>query len=112
MEERIIKEDPPMYIIDNEKLNKRPEMRIADKIYTIDNRLSTFQRINERLTTRDGISDFEIIIAEALGTENLQEINNMDLSYGVMHDIVIIILAAIQDVSAEEARSRFRREID
>jgi hypothetical protein len=96
-----------MYAVDNEKLNKRPEIRIGDKIYEIDNRLSCYQRIDERIKGADG-SEFEIIIGEALGGENFGEIVGMDLPYGVMSDIVIIILAAIQDLTVEEARSRFR----
>ena len=96
-----------MYAVDSEKLTKRPEVRIGDKVYQIDNRLSAYERINERVKTGDG-SEFEIIIGEALGGENFAEIVRMDLPYGVMSDIVIIILAAIQDLTVEEARSRFR----
>ena len=99
-----------MYVVDSEKLGARPEMRIGDKIYQIDNRLSTFTRINERIRCQDGVGDFEVIIGEALGVAVLAEIIEMDLAYGVMFDIVIIILAAIQDLSVEEARSRFRQE--
>ena len=98
-----------MYVVDGEKLAARPEMRIGDKIYQIDNRLSTFTRINERLKERDGDSDFDIIIGEALGAANFQEVCEMDLAYGVMFEIVIIILAAIQDLTVEEARCRFRQ---
>ena len=96
-----------MYVVDSEKLVKRPEVRIGDRVYEIDNRLSAYERINERVKAGDG-SEFEIIIGEALGSENYAEIVRMDLPYGVMQDVVIIILAAIQDLTVEEARSRFR----
>ncbi|MCL2398008.1 MAG: hypothetical protein FWC93_08090 [Defluviitaleaceae bacterium] len=96
-----------MYVIDSEKLGKRPEVRIGDRVYEIDNRLSAYERINERVKAGDG-DEFEIIIGEALGGENYAEIVRMDLPYGVMQDVVIIILAAIQDLTVEEARSRFR----
>ena len=98
-----------MYAIDSEKLTKRPEIRIGDRVYEIDNRLSAYERINERVKNGDG-SEFEIIIGEALGSEHYGEIVAMDLPYGVMQDVVIIILAAIQDLTVEEARSRFRAE--
>ena len=90
-------------------LFRSPEIRIGDKIYEIDNRLSAYERINERVKAGDG-SEFEIIIGEALGCENYAEIVGADLPYGVMQDVVIIILAAIQDLTVEEARSRFRTE--
>jgi len=98
-----------MYAIDASKLDARPEMRVGDNIFRIDNRLSTFVKINQRIKERDGGSDFEIIISEALGSAVYQQIVDMDLAYGVMNDIVIIILAAIQDITTEEARSRFRQ---
>ncbi|MDR2183178.1 MAG: hypothetical protein LBE55_03295 [Clostridiales bacterium] len=96
-----------MYVIDSEKLTKRPEIRIGDKIYEIDNRLSAYERINERVKAADG-GEFEIIIGEAPGGENFAEIVRMDLPFGTMQDIVVIILAAIQDLTVEEARARFR----
>ena len=98
-----------MYAIDSEKLTKRPEIRIGDRVYEINNRLSAYERINERVKSGDG-SEFEIIIGEALGGEHYGEIAAMDLPYGVMQDVVIIILAAIQDLTVEEARNRFRAE--
>ncbi|MCL2376295.1 MAG: hypothetical protein FWC76_02750 [Defluviitaleaceae bacterium] len=98
-----------MYAIDNEKLAKRPEIRIGDRVYEIDNRLSAFERINERIKAADG-AEFEIIIGEALGGESFEEIRGMDLPYGVMQDVVVIILAAIQDLPIEEARARFRQK--
>jgi len=99
-----------MYVIDSEKLARRPEVRIGDRVYEIDNRLSTFERINERIRGGGADNEFEIIIGEALGAENFADIKGMDLAYGVMYDIIIIILAAIQDLSVEEARQRFRGE--
>jgi len=98
-----------MYAIDNEKMTKRPEIRVGDRVYEIDNRLSAFERINERIKAADG-GDIEIILGEALGREHFEEIKGMDLPYGVMQDIVVIILAAIQDLTVEEARARFRQK--
>jgi len=96
-----------MYVLDGDKIGKRPEVRIGDRVFEIDNRLSCYQRINARIKAGDG-SDFEVIIGEALGGEGFAEIVAMDLPYGVMGEIVIIVLAAIQDLSVEEARARFR----
>jgi len=98
-----------MYVVDSEKLVKRPEVRIGDRVYEIDNRLSAYERINERVKAGDG-GEFEIIIGETLGGESYEEIVRMDLPYGVMSELVVIILAAIQDLTVEEARSRFRAQ--
>lgn len=96
-----------MYCIDKEKLSKRPEIRIGDKVYEIDNRLSVYKRINERLKAEGGM-EIEVIIGEGLGSEVYGELVGMDLPYCVMVDIVIGVLAGLQDVSLEEARGRFR----
>ncbi|MCL2575129.1 MAG: hypothetical protein FWE33_01725 [Defluviitaleaceae bacterium] len=102
-----------MYQIDNEKLNKRPEIRLGDKIYSIDNRLSTFRGINGMLKALEGgetasSDEFEIVIGQALGLDSYQEILGMDLPFAVMQDLVVIVLAAIQDLNVEEAKRRFR----
>jgi len=97
-----------MYAIDEAKLNARLEVRIGDKIYQIDNRLSTFERIDRRLREQEGESDFDVIIGEALGNAEYQAIREMDMSYGAMQELVVIVLAALQDLPVEEARLRLR----
>jgi len=99
-----------MYVIDSTRLNQRPEIRIGDRIFGIDNRLSTFEKMNAHIKNpKDGMREFDIIIGGALGDAAYNEILEMDLPYAVMRDIVVIILAAIQDISEEEAHSRFRK---
>ena len=97
-----------MYVIESERLKKRPEVRVGDRIYAVDDRLSTFERINARIKEGCEGEEFATIIGEALGEENFREIKEMDLPYGVMYELVIIVLAAIQDLTVEEARRRFR----
>ena len=100
-----------MYKIDNEKLTKRPEMRLGDKIFQIDNRLSVFLEMMEMLKNpKEGHSEFEIVMTLGLGRAAFEEIKEMDLPYNLMNDIVIIILAAIQDLPQEEAHRRFRND--
>ena len=98
-----------MYVVDGDKIGKRPEVRVADRVFEIDNRLSCYERINEGVKGGER-GEFEVIIGEALGGEAYAEIIAMDLPYGVMNDLVIIILAAIQDLTVEEARNRFRTQ--
>lgn len=97
-----------MYQIDNDKLNQRPEVRIGDKIFTIDNRLSTFRKISSALG--GGSDELEAVLAQALGKDAYEEVLRMDLPYSVMQELIIIVLAAIQDLPLEEARRRFRHD--
>jgi hypothetical protein len=99
-----------MYQISEGKLQGRPELRIGDKIFAVNNRLSVFRQINNLLKSEadSGLSELEIVIGCALGIEARDEIFEMDLPYAVMEEIVITILAAMQDLSVEEAKRRFR----
>lgn len=96
-----------MYNIDREKLTKRPEIRIGDKIYSIDNRLSTFQRMRKELDESQNM-EMETVISFGLGHDVYLELLEMDLPFSVMEEIVIIILAGIQDLEVDKARQRFQ----
>ena len=95
-----------MYQINNDKLQNRPELRVGDRVYCIDNRLSVFRFISKGLTG-GGENEMEVVIGGALGRDVYEEILAQDLPYGVMQEIVIIILAAIWDLEVEEAKRRF-----
>ena len=101
-----------MYKIDGEKLDRRPELRLGDRIYSVDNRLSTFRKISLMLSENEELGqrndEFEVVVGQALGACAYDEILAMDLPFAAMQELVIIILAAIQDLTPEEARRRFR----
>ena len=99
-----------MYLIEEARLNGRPELRIGDRIFSVNNRLSAFRKINSLLKSDadSGLGELEIVIGCALGQEACDEIFEMDLPYAVMEEIVVTILAAMQDLSVEDARRRFR----
>jgi len=96
-----------MYTIDSERMKSRPELRLGDRVFAVDDRLSVFEQMNRRIR-EGGDSEFEVIIGMALGAEALAAILEMDLGYAVMRDIVVNILAAIQGLPEDEARARFR----
>jgi len=96
-----------MYQISEDRIRVRPEIRLGDKIYSVDNRLSTYRRISAGLEGQ-GVDELEVVLGEALGRQAYEEILGMDLSFAVMQEMVVIVLAAIQDLPLEEARRRFR----
>ncbi|MCL2855986.1 MAG: hypothetical protein FWE21_10305 [Defluviitaleaceae bacterium] len=95
-----------MYAIDNEKLTKRPEIRIGDRVFTIDNRLSTFEVMRRELNKAE-TAEMAVVIAHGLGHDAYLDIVEMDLPYGVMEEIVMLILAGIQGLEVDEAKTRF-----
>ena len=96
-----------LYTISQEKLLRQPEIRVGDRIYAVDNRLSTFMRISALI--KEGKSaDYEIILSEALGENALAELLEMDLPYPVMQELIVLATAAIQGIEPDEVRPRFR----
>jgi len=99
-----------VYKIADEKLDFKPELRLGDRIYSIDNRLSVFRRITQELSGTEGeeADEFSVVLGHALGESAYSEILALDLPFSVMQEMVVIVLAAIQDLPLEEARRRFR----
>lgn len=99
-----------LYAIDKELLTEKPEIRIGDKVYTVDDRMRTFEKMNVELESVNVKgNEFEIIIRNALGERAACEIASMDLSFTVMQKIIILIMAAMQDITEEQAEKRFQR---
>lgn len=97
-----------LYTLDKQAIEEKPELRIGDRVYKIDDRYSTFERINRELQSKESGSEFEIIVGGALGTAALDEITALDLPFAAMQRVVTLIMAAIQGVDEEEAACRFR----
>jgi len=99
-----------MYKIAEDKLDFKPELRLGDRIYSIDNRLSVFRKISKLLSAAEGeeVDEFFVVLSNALGEGAYSEILDLDLPFSVMQEMVVIVLAAIQDLPLEEARHRFR----
>jgi hypothetical protein len=98
-----------LYTLDKKLLTERPEIRIGEKVYAVDDRLKTFEAMNTELSSDAASnSELKIIIKHALGESAVEEIFSMDLSFAAMQKIVILIMAAMQDITEEVAEKRFR----
>jgi lipoate-protein ligase B len=98
-----------LYEVDRVLLDSKPEIRIGDRVFAVDDRMSTFVKMNGLLTeAKTELSEFDIIIGCGISAEALAAIKEMDLSFAAMHRVVVLIMAAMQGVSEEEARKRFQ----
>ena len=98
-----------LYEVDKVLLNTKPEVRIGDKVFVVDDRMSTFTKMNRALATAETeLSEFDIVIAHGLSEGALAEIKQMDLSFAATHRVAMLVMAAMQGVSEEEAKRRFR----
>lgn len=99
-----------MYKVKDELINNRPEIRVGDRVFCIDNRLSVYRAINKALQDEPQADELEVVLKNALGEGAFAEIIEMDLAFAAMQEMLFIVLAAIQDLPLEEAQKRFRKQ--
>lgn len=92
--------------------NERPKLKLAeDKVYEIDDRKNTVLKMYQKLQNADtnDIEIFDEIVEMLLGGKAAKEINEMNLSIKDYQTIVIAIMAAIQEITFEQAEQFFRQ---
>ena len=93
--------------------SERPQLKIANKLYTVDDRQSTFDKIEELQTDKD-LSEkqrTEKIYEYALGKEAAKEIAAMDLSVENKGYLMYCIMGAITGESPDELRKLAKERI-
>lgn len=91
----------------NGKLNsEKPTIVIGEKAYSVDDRQSTFMKMND-LLQKDS-TNFEALFCLVFGEDNGHEIYNMDLSVSDTETLITAIFAAIKGITLEEAEETFR----
>lgn len=96
------------YKVDTLKLSVPPEVRLGDKIFKINNRLSVVHEIDKKIR-KDPSQEIEIIIEAALGKEAADEILAVNHPVPVLKELVLAIRASLMGVTLEEAREQFRK---
>ena len=89
-----------------------PQLKIADRLYTVDNRQSTFdkiQKIQQDLTISDN-EKTDKIYEIALGKEYAQEIKNMDLPVDRYLYLSFCIMGAITGEDPEKLKKMAESE--
>lgn len=84
-----------------------PSIQIGDKLYTVDNRRSTYKKINEiakRVQAGEDIDPDEELLKLALGKEQAKEIIDMDLCVESFNELTFIVMSAITGDDAEELK--------
>lgn len=85
-----------------------PQIQIGDKLYRVDTRKSTFDKMQAAMEKSGGSED-KLIIEYALGKEAAKEVAAMDLPVSGVMNLILYIQAAIFDISFEEAKERFQQ---
>ena len=92
--------------IEDKILTEKPEIHIGDKVYIVDDRTRT---VDEMMKVVDKENGEKKAVELTLGKEAAKEIEAMDLSMTGYNNLIIAIMAAVMDLSFEEAEERFRK---
>ena len=98
-----------IYTSDGKLLVETPQIQIGDKLYAVDNRKSTYDKMQEAVNKANGKDEERIILEYALGKAQMKEIDAMDLSLKGYMNLLTLVHAAIFDISFEEAEARFQK---
>ncbi len=83
-----------------------PQLKIGDKLYVVDNRQSTFDKIQKLDDKNDANNIFEL----ALGKEAAQEIEKMDLPVDKYSYLIFCVMGAITGEEPDELQKRAKSE--
>lgn len=90
-----------LYTLDDKLLIGGPEIRIGDKVYPVDDRKKTVDKILK------APNDDEILKL-AVGPKAYREIDDMNMPYPAYAQLVKLALAAMTGEEVEDIESRFR----
>ncbi|MBQ7596181.1 MAG: hypothetical protein IJU45_05920 [Clostridia bacterium] len=83
-----------------------PSIQIGDKLYPVDNRMSTYKKIKKIDYLSESIDPDEEMLKLALGKENAKEIIDMDLSVESFSNLTFIVMSAITGEDAEKLKEQ------
>ena len=92
-----------MYTLDGKLLTGAPEVRIGDKVFPVDNRVSTVKKL-DKVDKEDPYA----IINLAYGNKAGKEIIDMDLPFPAYLDLIKLTIAAMTGEDEEDVDSRFQ----
>ena len=94
----------------SDKLSKdKPKIKIGEKIYPVNDSMATVLEFEELATL--GTSDSMMKAIElSLGKEAMAELDMISMSIGNFKVMTTAILAAMQDLTYDEAEARFLRQ--
>ncbi len=96
-----------VYTLSEELIDSKPEIRIGDKIYKVDDRKKTVDKISKINDNSPEDADGEMIKL-ALGEKAAKEIEEMNLPFPAYAKLLTLIGAAISGEKPEEVEARFQ----
>ena len=95
-----------MYSFDNKLLCGSPEIRIGDKVYSIDDRTSTVKKVLKIFSNKenDNLDSAEEALKLAFG-KNYTEINALDMPFSAYQKLTETVISAMTGQEQEKEQS-------
>lgn len=100
-----------LYTLDKKLLTETPEIRIGEKVYAVDNRQKTVEKLQKAVQENssgdvtDGVKE---ALKLALGPKAAAEIDDMNMPYPAYQKLFTLVMAAVTDEDPEAIEARFR----
>lgn len=99
-----------LYTIDEKLLTGTPEIRIADKIYPVDDRQKTVKKLMKQIESVEVNADaIDDTLKLALGDKAFKEIDAMNISFAAYQSLFATVIAAMTGEEPEEVTARFQK---
>ena len=99
-----------LYTIDHKLLTETPEVRIGDKVYAVDDRQKTVEKVN-RLVKNEELDEFQVIrevLEVTLGKKAAEEIDKANYRFEGQKALMETVIAAIMGEDPKEVAKRFQ----
>lgn len=83
-----------------------PSLQIGDKLYPVDNRMSTYKKIQAISADASVADPDEAMLRLALGEDNAQEIIDMDLNVESFTNLTFLVMATVIGEDYESYKER------
>ena len=100
-----------LYTIDHKLLTETPEIRIGDKIYPVDDRQKTVEKVIKltKQETDDELGLIRQVLELALGKKAAEEIDNANYPFAAQQEIMETVISAMTGEAPAKVEERFRK---
>jgi len=99
-----------IYTTDGKVITEAPQIQIGDRLFAVDTRKSTYDKMQKEVESAKGNkSEEDIILEYAFGKAAFKQIQEMDLPLNGFLNLITFVYAAMFDITYEEAQARFRK---
>jgi len=99
-----------IYATDGKVIVEAPQIQIGDRLFAVDTRKSTYDKMQKEVENAKGSrAEEDIILEHAFGKVAFKQIKEMDLPLSGFLNLITFVYAAMFDITYEEAQARFQR---